>query len=199
MLAQSARFMRASICHRGIDADHAILGSEIRVHASRADIVTRSSTAGRSRSCLDAGRRGRRPRPGRRKAHHRDLLAAVARRAAAAGDQGAEVRHRQRPRHHLRGAHARRLCHAVQLRRVQDRRQRLADHDGPRRRARRQGEVSVQPVRLLGHDRHLARQREDAEGSRRQGARRRALHHELPDVGILREAGRASTSPRSRS
>ena len=54
-------------------------------------------------------------------------------------------------------------------------------------------QVPVQPVRLLGHDRHLARQRQDAEGPRRQGARRRALHHELPDVRILREAGRAST------
>ena len=49
-----------------------------------------------------------------------------------------------------------------------------------------------------GTDRHLARQREDAEGPRRQGARRRALDHELPDVRLLREAGRASTSPRSR-
>ena len=142
-------------------------------------------------SGLRGRRQRRRPRPGRRKAHHRDLLAAVARRAAAAGHQGAEDRHRQRPRHHLRGAAAGCLCDAVQLRRVQGRRQRVAHHARPRRRARRQGDVPVQPVRLLGNDRHLARQREDAEGPRRQGAGRRALDHELPDVRVLREeAGR---------
>ena len=111
-------------------------------------------------------------RPGAGKAHHRHLHPAVARRAAAAGHQEAEIRREERPRHHLRRAAARCLCGAVQLRRVQDRWQRVADHARPRRRARRQGEVSVQHLRFLGHGRHLARQRQVAEGPRRQGARR---------------------------
>ena len=46
--------------------------------------------------------------------------------------------------------------HAVQLRRIQGRRQRRRAYGRPCRRARREGEVSFQPVRLLGHGRHLA-------------------------------------------
>ena len=56
----------------------------------------------------------------------------------------------------LRGTAADRLHHPVQLRRIQGRRQRRAAHRRLGRRARREGEVSVQPVRFLGRRRHLA-------------------------------------------
>ena len=115
----------------------------------------------------------------RRQSHHRDLQPAVARRASAADHQGAEVRPGQRPRHLVPGAHAGRLHHAVQLRRVQGRRQRRRCSRRPRRHARRQGEVPVQPVRLLGRGRDLAARGQDAQGSRGQGDRRRARHHQL--------------------
>ncbi len=84
-----------------------------------------------------------------------------------------------------------RLHDPVQFGRVQARRQRLAADHRPRRCARRQSEVPVQPVRLLGRRRDLAGQREDAEGSGRQGARRRALVDQLRDVRVPgQEAGR---------
>ena len=65
--------------------------------------------------------------PAARQDHHRHLRPAVARRVPAAADQGAEVRRGQQSRHHLRGAPAGCLRRPVQLRRVQGRRQRLAD------------------------------------------------------------------------
>ena len=138
------------------------------------------------------------PGPDARKDHHRDLQRAVARRLHAAGDQGAEARPGERARHHLPGAHARRLHGAVQFRRVQGRRQRLAAHRRARRHPRRQGEVSVQPVRLLGRGGHLAAGDQDAQGSRGQAARRRPLHHQLRDVRVLRQEARRRRRRRSR-
>ena len=51
-------------------------------------------------------------------------------------------------------------------------------------------DVPVQPVRLLGRRRHLAAGGQDAEGPRRQGSRRRARHHQLPDVRLVRPPAR---------
>ena len=101
-----------------------------------------------------------------------------------------EARSCERARHHFPRAHARRLHRAVQFRRVQDRRQRLAADNRARRCPRRQGEISVQPVRFLGHGGHLASGDQDAQGSRRQAARRRPRDHQLRDVRVLRQEAR---------
>ena len=120
----------------------------------------------------------------------RRVQPAFARRVPAAGHQGAEARREARPRDQVRGAHARRLYRAVQLRRIQARRQRVADDGRPCRYPRRQGDVSVQPVRFLGRRRHRAARDQDAEGSRRQGRRRRQGHHQLGDVRLVRPPAR---------
>ncbi len=51
-------------------------------------------------------------------------------------------------------------------------------------------DLSLQPVRLLGRGRHLAARDQDAQGSRRQGPRRREGHDELRDVRLVRAAAR---------
>ena len=58
------------------------------------------------------------------------------------------------------------------------------------RHPRRQGEVPVQPVRLLGRGRHLASGDQDAQGPRGQADRRRARDHQLRDVRIPRQEAR---------
>ena len=66
----------------------------------------------------------------------------------------------------------------------------LADDGRSRRHPRRQGDVSVQPVRLLGRGRDVAARGQDAEGSRRQGRRRGQGHHQLGDVRLVRPPAR---------
>ena len=137
--------------------------------------------------------------PAARQDHHRRVRPAVARRVPAAADQGAEVRRGQQPRHHLRGAAARRLRRPVQLRRVQGRRQRLADDGRPRRRARRQGQLPVQPVRLLGRRRHQQGRDQDAQGPGGPPARRARAARPTTSCSSGWRSSRASTSARSRS
>ena len=137
--------------------------------------------------------------PAARQDHHRHLRPAVARRLPAAADQGAEARRGQQSRRHLRGAPARRLRRPVQLGRVQGRRQRLADDHRAGRRARRQGQLPVQPVRLLGRGRHQQARGQDAQGPGRAPARRRAQHHQLHHVRVAgQEAGRRHQQDRGR-
>ena len=162
---------------------------------SREDLMTRLSALLRSSlsavAALDArhahGARARR-RASAGQSHHRGVRLSLARRLHAAGDQGQETRRGARPRHRIRRAPAGRLYDAIQFRRVQGRRQRRGAHRRPGRCPRREGEVSVQPVRLLGHGRHLAARGQDGQGPGRQAARRRQLDHQFRDVRVLRQA-----------
>ncbi len=114
--------------------------------------------------------------------------AAVARRHVSRGHQAAEIRYRQRRRHHLCRTAAGCLCGGIQFRRFPGRRQRLGADPRPRRHARHQDQLSVQSVRLLGHGGDEPARHQDAGRSCRQADGRRQGHHELHDVRVAGEA-----------